>query len=72
MLPTSDFYFLARATGKLKVVVGEVAKLEECSLQTVDGTNIRANIIIKCCGFTQDVECELRGLKLQSLSDLVT
>jgi cation diffusion facilitator CzcD-associated flavoprotein CzcO len=54
MLPTSDFYFVARASGKLQVVIGEVARLQETSVVTSVGATLRADVVLKCVGFTQD------------------
>ena len=54
MFPTSDFYFLARASGKLRVVVGEVASLSATAVETAGGASIPADVVIKCVGFAQD------------------
>jgi cation diffusion facilitator CzcD-associated flavoprotein CzcO len=54
MLPTSDFYFVARASGKLQVVIGEVARLQGKSVVTSVGSTLRADVVLKCVGFTQD------------------
>jgi len=54
MYPTSDFYFAARASGKLTVVIGEVAKLDTTSVVTKTGEAFHADVLIKCVGFTQD------------------
>ena len=54
MLPTSDFYFVARAAKKLNVVVGEVAKMEHGAVVTKCGQRLIADLLIKCVGFTQD------------------
>lgn len=56
MFPTSDFYFLARTAGKLKVVLGTVARLTETSVVTSSGLSLPADIFVKCLGFTQDAE----------------
>jgi thioredoxin reductase len=54
MFPTSDFYFLARVSGKLCVVIGEVARLGATAVETVAGASIPADVVIKCVGFAQD------------------
>ena len=50
MYPTSDFYFAARASGKLTVVIGEVAKLDTTSVVTKTGEAFHADVLIKCVG----------------------
>lgn len=54
MLPTSDFFFAARASGKLAVVIGEVARLGAASVETRAGATLGCDVLIKCCGFTPD------------------
>ena len=54
MYPTSDFYFLARAAGKLRVVQDQVSRLGETSVETCGGLSIPADVVIKCTGFSHD------------------
>ena len=59
MLPTSDFFFAARASGRLSVVIGTVATLHALSVETMDEscmdrTVLGCDVLIKCVGFTPD------------------
>ena len=60
MLPTSDFFFLARACGRLRVTIGELARVEADAVQTTAGERITADVLIKCIGFAQDIACAPR------------
>jgi len=58
MPPTNDVFFLAIAAGKLKVVQGEVAKLQEHSVETKEGKTFPADVFIKCLGFKRDTRLD--------------
>jgi len=55
-VPTSDVYFLLRALGKLKVALGVPQDFTENSVITSNGLTAPADILIKCTGFTRDLE----------------
>jgi len=54
MLPTSDFYFAARAAGRLTVAIGEIQRVGESCVETKCGVSLPAELVIKCVGFTPD------------------
>ena len=49
--PTSDVYFLARASGRVKLARGSATRLERNAVVLADGESLPADVVVKCFGF---------------------